>query len=75
MPGRFTENWLAANVPNLHPGQVPALLKELRARGWSDERIEARVQRYLATNPYLTERRPAGESPATAGPAAGRAGI
>lgn len=43
MPGRFTQNWLAANVPALHPGQVPPLLDELRARGWTDERIQARV--------------------------------
>jgi hypothetical protein len=42
-PGRFTQKWLSENVPLLHPGQVPMLINELRARGWSDVRIEQRV--------------------------------
>src|SRR4051812_38352163 len=25
LPGRFTQNWIASNVPRLHPGQVPVL--------------------------------------------------
>lgn len=47
MPGRFTQNWIQANVPRLHPGQVPALIRELRSRGWSDDRIDERVAPYL----------------------------
>jgi hypothetical protein len=46
-PARFTQNWLAENVPYLHPGHVPLLLAELRARGWTDTRIEQRVIPYL----------------------------
>jgi hypothetical protein len=52
MPGRFTENWLAANVPTLHPGQIPMLERELRARGWAQARIDERVGPYIAMNPY-----------------------
>ena len=55
MPGRFTENWFAANVPSLHPGQVPPLLEELHERGWTDQRIEKRVRPYLLRNPFYTE--------------------
>jgi hypothetical protein len=47
MPGRFTQNWITENVPHLHPGQVPELLREMRARGWTDARIEQRVRPYL----------------------------
>ncbi len=53
MPGRFTQNWLAAHIPDLHPGQVPVLLKELHARGWTEERIEERVAPFLAENPHV----------------------
>jgi hypothetical protein len=53
VPGRFTENWFAANVPSLHPGQVPALLEELHERGWTDQRIDKRVRPYLSRNPFL----------------------
>lgn len=60
MPGRFTPNWLAANAPHLHPGQVPMLLKELRARGWTDGRINDRVR------PYLPSSQPAGGGPSSA---------
>jgi hypothetical protein len=28
-PRRFTQKWIAENVPSLHPGQVPLLLDEL----------------------------------------------
>jgi hypothetical protein len=42
-PARFTQAWLEDNVPDLHPGQVPMLLAELRARGWNDARIAQRV--------------------------------
>jgi hypothetical protein len=42
-PGRFTQNWLEDHVPYMHPGQVPMLLDELRARGWDDVRIAQRV--------------------------------
>jgi hypothetical protein len=48
LPGRFTENWIANNVPLLHPGQVPILMDELRARGWTEARIAQRVTPYLA---------------------------
>jgi hypothetical protein len=54
VPGRFTENWFAANVPSLHPGQVPALLEELHERGWTDQRIEKRVGPYLLRNRFYT---------------------
>jgi hypothetical protein len=57
VPGRFTENWFAANVPSLHPGQVPALLEELHERGWTDQRIEKRVRPYLLRNRFYTESR------------------
>jgi hypothetical protein len=53
VPGRFTENWFAANVPSLHPGQIPSLLEELHERGWTDQRIEKRVRPYLLRNPFL----------------------
>jgi hypothetical protein len=46
-PGRFTQNWIADNVPQLHPGQVQGLRAELKARGWSDDRIAQRVTPYL----------------------------
>jgi hypothetical protein len=52
LPGRFTDNWFAAHVPGLHPGQVPVLLEELHERGWNDARIERRVRPYLLENPY-----------------------
>src|SRR3954452_19393529 len=29
LPSRFTQNWITANVPHLHPGQVAPLLREL----------------------------------------------
>jgi hypothetical protein len=47
MPGRFTQTWIEHNVPGLHPGQIPALTKELQRRGWSDSDIERRVNPYL----------------------------
>lgn len=47
LPGRFTQTWIARNVPELHPGQVPVLLEELRRRGWSEPDIERRVAPYL----------------------------
>jgi len=56
LPGRFTENWFASNVPSLHPGQVAGFLEELRERGWADERIQKRVMPYLAMNPFYVER-------------------
>jgi hypothetical protein len=52
VPRRFSEDWFANNVPKLHPGQVPALLEELRARGWTDQRIQQRLPRYLALNQF-----------------------
>jgi hypothetical protein len=52
-PGRVTENWLAGHVPYLHPGQVPMLMRELRSRGWSDQKLDDRVGRYLEQNPFL----------------------
>ena len=36
LPARFTQTWLEENVPLLHPGQVPMLMDEMRARGWTD---------------------------------------
>ena len=47
MPSRFTANWIAGNVPALHPGQVPALTHELKRRGWSDSDIHERVMPYM----------------------------
>jgi hypothetical protein len=52
LPGRFTQNWFASYVPGLHPGQVPTLMAELRARGWTQERIDQRVRPFLDANPY-----------------------
>jgi hypothetical protein len=46
-PGRFTQNWIAENVPQLHPGQIPLLRAELKARGWTDSRIAQRVEPFL----------------------------
>jgi hypothetical protein len=50
LPGRFTQNWIEANVPLLHPGQVPALMAELRARGWTDDWIAQRVRPFIANH-------------------------
>ncbi len=47
VPGRFTQEWIAVNVPRLHPGQVSTLLEEMRSRGWSGADIERRVLPYL----------------------------
>jgi hypothetical protein len=55
LPGRFTEIWFAANVPGMHPGQVPALLDELFARGWTGERIKQRIAPYLAANQFYLD--------------------
>jgi hypothetical protein len=51
LPGRFTENWFATNLPSMHPGQLSPLTEELLARGWTGRRIKQRVAPYLATNP------------------------
>lgn len=53
LPTRFTERWFENNVPYLHPGQVPRLMDELRARGWKDDRIQQRVGLFLGRNKYL----------------------
>jgi hypothetical protein len=47
LPGRFTQNWIAKNVSELHPGQIPVLMEELRRRGWTDDDIARRVMAYL----------------------------
>jgi hypothetical protein len=47
VPGRFTQNWIASNVPHLHPGQVPPLIDEMQRRGWSDTDIQRRVRPYF----------------------------
>ncbi|MFZ2114149.1 MAG: hypothetical protein WAU77_10535 [Solirubrobacteraceae bacterium] len=47
MPGRFTQTWIAQNVPHLRPGQVPVLVEELQRRGWTNADIERRVAPYL----------------------------
>jgi hypothetical protein len=47
LPGRFTQNWIAENVPQLHPGQIPVLIEEMHRRGWSDADIARRVRAYL----------------------------
>ncbi len=57
LPGRFTQNWLEANVPALHPGQLPVLIEELKSRGWKDEQIARRVTPHLAPEANLTVRR------------------
>lgn len=46
-PGRFTQSWIAHNAADLHPGQIPILMDELRRRGWTDSDIEQRVEPYL----------------------------
>lgn len=53
VPRRFTEHWFAANLPTLHPAQIDPLFRELLARGWTNERIEQRLHRYLLQNPFL----------------------
>ena len=50
VPTRFSEQWFAANVPRLHPGQIPALIAEMKARGWSEQHIAQRLGRYLQQN-------------------------
>jgi hypothetical protein len=57
LPARFTDNWFAANVPKLHPGQVSVLLDEMHARGWTTRRIEQRVGPHLQRNPFYTGQR------------------
>jgi hypothetical protein len=61
-PSRFTEKWIASNVPALHPGQVPDLLASLRSRGWSDENVGRRVVPHLppmpATAPQTVQEAP-----------------
>lgn len=52
LPSRFTDRWFEENVPTLHPGQVEPLLTELRARGWTEPRIEQRVGPWLKMNPH-----------------------
>jgi hypothetical protein len=52
VPRRFSEDWFATNVPHLHPGQVPTLVEEMRARGWSEQRIQQRLPRYLVQNQF-----------------------
>jgi hypothetical protein len=56
VPPRFSEQWFATHVPRLHPGQVPVLRAEMRARGWSDRHITQRLGRYLAQNPFYDGR-------------------
>jgi hypothetical protein len=53
VPLRFSEQWFAANIPRMHPGQIPVLVEEMHARGWTDQRIAQRIGRYLAVNPFL----------------------
>lgn len=53
VPTRFSEQWFAATIPSMHPGQWPSLNSELRARGWTPEKIETRLSRYVAANPYV----------------------
>jgi hypothetical protein len=65
-PGRFTQKWIQANVPYLHPGQVAPLLEDLRSRGWSDTAIEQRVAAYLpAGAAYTTSAVSGNASPAS----------
>ena len=53
VPARFSEQWFATTIPSMHPGQWPSLDRELRARGWTTEKIETRLSRYVAANPYV----------------------
>lgn len=53
VPQRFTEHWFAENLPNMHPGQIAPLFRELYARGWNNRRIEQRLHRYFKQNPFL----------------------
>jgi hypothetical protein len=48
MPARFTQFWIRRHVPELRRDQIPALLFELKRRGWSDEEIDQRVTPYLS---------------------------
>ena len=66
LPARFSHGWWASNLPGMHPGQVPILLAEMRARGWTNERIQQRVGPYLRQNPYYGR-------PSTASAGRGRA--
>jgi hypothetical protein len=52
LPARFSEQWFATNVPGLHPGQIPVLLDEMKARGWSNQHIAQRLGRHLHHNPF-----------------------
>lgn len=52
-PSRFTENWLATNVPSMHPGQLTFLKAAMRSREWDDGKIAARLAPYLAANDLI----------------------
>jgi hypothetical protein len=46
-PGRITQTWLEDNVPDMHPGQIPMLVTEMKARGWNEDRIAQRVEHLI----------------------------
>jgi hypothetical protein len=54
VPGRFTDAWFARNVRDLHPGQIPALISELHSRGWTEDKIAARVSPYIRQNRHVS---------------------
>ena len=55
LPTRFSEQWFAANVPSLHPAQVPLLRAEMKSRGWTNRHIAQRLDPYLRQNPAYPE--------------------
>jgi hypothetical protein len=43
LPKRVTQAWLDATIPVLNGAQIGSVTAQLRARGWTDEEIVARV--------------------------------
>jgi len=63
LPSRFTQNWIAVNVPHLHPRQLETMLAEMRARGWTEADIQRRVSPHLPS--YGRSRRSHSQAPNT----------
>ena len=47
IPARFTQGWIERTMPRLNPEQTAHVLAVMRARGWSDSDLRARVYPYL----------------------------
>jgi len=56
MPSRFSYAWLSENVPDLHPGQIDPLVRELTSRGWKPARIVQRLGPLLVQNSAIRAR-------------------